>query len=182
MEQKTTNISEKPPGNRLIWGGIVFIIGFLCPLLIPFVIASDLSTALKSLISGLLALGIPELFMLISVAILGKPGFNYLKSGIFKWLKKYGPPDTVSRARYRIGLVFFLLPMISALLLPYLLDIFSLIKDNLLTINIVGDIMLFISLFILGGDFWDKLRSLFTYKSKAVLFNEQLPKSNQDEN
>ena len=95
MEKKTPTISEKPPGNRLFWGSIVFISGFLSPLLIPFVIATDLSTGLKSLVSGLLAFGIPELFMIIAVAILGKPGFNYLKSKIFKWFK--GERITINR-------------------------------------------------------------------------------------
>jgi len=31
-----------------------------------------------------------------------------------------------------------------------------------------GDIMFLIALFVLGGEFWDKLKSLFVYESKAV--------------
>lgn len=95
----------KPSKVRFIIGGIIFISGFLSPLLIPWVLTLEISIAYKSVISGLLALGIPELFMLIAVGILGKPGFKYLKSSIFKWLKKYGPPDEVGRTRYTIGLL-----------------------------------------------------------------------------
>ena len=60
MEHDKNNTMEAPPKGRLILGGVVFISGFLSPLLIPLVIASDLDTGIKSLISGLLALGIPE--------------------------------------------------------------------------------------------------------------------------
>ena len=169
---------QKPPKSRLIWGGIVFVSGFLSPLLIPWVLSLELSTGMKTLLSGLLALGIPELFMIIAVAILGKPGFTYLKSKIFNWFKKYGPPDTVSLLRYRAGLIFFLIPIILGFVLPYIWEHVPFIKQNILIIVISGDVMLFISLFILGGDFWDKLRSLFVYKSRAVLINSEPQKIN----
>ena len=31
-----------------------------------------------------------------------------------------------------------------------------------------GDLLLLTSLFVLGGDFWDKLRALFFHQAKAV--------------
>ncbi len=39
---------------------------------------------------------------------------------------------------------------------------------NEFTYAIVGDLLLLTSLFVLGGDFWDKLRSLFVHGSKAM--------------
>ena len=167
---------QKPPKNRLIWGGIVFVSGFLSPLLIPWVLTLELSTGVKSLISGLLALGIPELFMLIAVGILGKQGFQYLKKSILSWFRKYGPPDTVSKPRYNVGLVFFSLSILSGIVLPYIWELVPIIKDNLLYILISGDVLLIISLFVLGGDFWDKLRSLFVYHSRAILIDDQQQK------
>jgi hypothetical protein len=119
--------------------------------------------------------------MIIAAAILGKPGFKYLKSNIFSWLKKYGPPDTVSLSRYRLGLIFFSIPLIAGLILPYIIDMVPYIGDNLLIIVIVSDVMLFSSLFILGGDFWDKLRSLFIHKSRAVLLSTK-PGNHDQEN
>ncbi len=169
---------QKPPKGRLIWGGIVFISGFLSPLLIPWVLSLELSTGIKTLLSGLLALGIPELFMLIAVGILGKQGFQYLKKSIFSWFRKYGPPDTVSKSRYIIGLIFFSLSILSGIVLPYIWEFVPFIRNNLLYILITGDVLLVISLFVLGGDFWDKLRSLFVYKSRAVLINDQSKKIN----
>ena len=160
-----------PPKGRLIWGGIVFVSGFLAPLLIPWVLSLEISTGMKSLISGLLALGIPELFMLIAVGILGKSGFQYLKKSIFGWFRKYGPPETVSKTRYIVGLILFSSSIILGFVLPYIWEYVPAIEENLFYILISGDIILIASLFVLGGDFWDKLRSLFVYRSRAVLID-----------
>ena len=62
----------EPPRGRLIAGSIVFISGFLSPALIPLVLSTELSSGFKTTLTGLLALGIPELFMVIAAAILGK--------------------------------------------------------------------------------------------------------------
>ena len=32
-----------------------------------------------------------------------------------------------------------------------------------------GDLLLLVSLFVLGGDFWDKLRSLFIHSARAQI-------------
>ncbi len=153
------NISK----GRLIFGAAIFIIGFLAPLFVPLVARSELSTAWKTTLSGLLMAGVPELFMVITVGILGKDGYQYLKGKVFAFLKKHGPPRHVSRARYKIGLVFFSIPLLLALLFPYLSHHFTSLEKIESIINIGGDVMFFISFFILGGEFWDKIRALFTY-------------------
>ena len=151
------------PRGRLYLGGFIFIIGFLAPLLVPLVTKSDLSTVWKTTLSGLLMAGIPELFMVITVSILGKEGYQYLKGKVFAFLKKHGPPQHVSRVRYNIGLVFFTIPLLFALLFPYLSHHFAVLEKIESVINIGGDVMFFTSFFILGGEFWDKIRALFTY-------------------
>jgi len=179
-EENINKEIEVPSRTRLVWGGTVFVLGFLSPLLIPWVISLDLSTGATSLISGLLALGVPELFMLIAVAILGKSGFNYLKQKVFSFFKKYGPADDVGPVRYKVGLVLFILPLIFGFIWPYIAHNFPLLDQYSLWIYIGGDALLLSSLFVLGGDFWDKLRSLFVYRSRAVLLEDlhQKPKSN----
>jgi hypothetical protein len=162
-------VNKKPPVIRLIIGGIFFVIGLICPVFIPLVIISDMSVGLKTLFSGLLALGIPELLWLVAISILGKPGYEYLKSVIFQFFKKYGPPSKVNRNRYRIGLVLFILPLISVLSLPYLKDVFPFYQQYALSFNISIGVVFLISLFILGGEFWNKLRSLFLYDAKVIL-------------
>jgi hypothetical protein len=38
-----------------------------------------------------------------------------------------------------------------------------------MTYAVGGDLLLFISLFVLGGDFWNKLQSLFVHDATAVI-------------
>jgi hypothetical protein len=163
------NHKKKPSQPRLLWGTVVFIMGFLSPLLIPWVLSLQLSTGVKSVMSGFLAFGIPELFILIAVGILGKDGFQYLKRIISLLFRRYGPPDVVSKSRYIFGLILFSYTLILGFVLPYIWTYIPFIEDHLLYILISSDIILLISLFILGGDFWDKLRSLFIYRSRSIL-------------
>jgi hypothetical protein len=168
MDEESNQTDNLPPKGKLITAGIIFVVGFLSPLLIPFVTSSNLSTGWKATLSGLLALGIPELFMIIAAAVAGKEGFSYIKSKIFGFLKKHGPPDTVSKTRYRIGLVLFLIPIIVGWLLPYFTHLIPSYEENKNLISVAGDVVLITSLFVLGGDFWDKLRSLFVYGAKVI--------------
>lgn len=174
MEKSNTSIqkAEKPSRNRLIWGGIVFISGFLSPLFIPLVVSSGLSTGIKTALSGLLAFGIPELFMIIAAGIMGKVGFNYIKRYLLLLLKRYGPPDTVSVTRYRSGLIMFFIPILLALILPYVFNLVEFISDNYIAISMSSDALLILSLFVLGGDFWDKLRGLFIRNARIQIFTE----------
>ena len=155
------------PTVRLYVGGTIFVAGFLAPLLIPLVAASSLSAGLKAAVSGLLALGIPELGMLVAVAVMGKPGFAFLKTRLGRFLRQYGPPATVSPVRYRVGLVMFTLPLFVAWVTPYAPYLLHGFDPNQLPVAITGDVMLLASLLVLGGDFWDKLRSLFVHESRA---------------
>lgn len=148
---------------RLLVGGAVIVVGFLSPLLIPFVASTSWSMGLKSAVSGLLALGIPEVFMIIGVAILGKDGYQFLKDKLFGFLKQFAPPDFVSLTRHRIGLVMFCLPLLTGWIGPYLAHVFPDIKELPLWSYIVGDVIFFASFMVLGGNFWDKLSGLFKH-------------------
>jgi hypothetical protein len=161
--EETKQPVEKINKTRMVVGAIIFITGFLAPLTIPLVTRSDLSVAWKTTLSGLLMAGIPELFMVITVAILGKEGFQFLKGKVMNFLKKHGPPQRVSPTRYKIGLVMFSLPLLLAWLLPYLEHHFTAMEPMPMYIHLGGDVLLLISLFVLGGEFWDKIRALFTH-------------------
>ena len=152
---------------RLVVGAIVFITGFMAPLFIPLVTRSELSVAWKTTLSGLLMAGIPELFMVITVGILGKEGYQYLKSKVMGFLKKHGPPQKVSRIRYKIGIVMFSIPLLLALLFPYIEHHFEQLEGLPMFIHVGGDVLLLISFVVLGGEFWDKIRALFTYNTGA---------------
>lgn len=86
-----TNTPQIPQG-RLILGVTILVIGFMSPLLIPLVIGTSWPVGVKTTISGLLAFGIPEVFMLIAIAVMGKQGYEYIKDKAFKYLKRFAPP------------------------------------------------------------------------------------------
>jgi len=109
-----------------------------------------------------------EVLGVVAVAIMGKSGYAYIKNRVFGFIKQYGPPAEVSRTRYTIGLVMFAVPIVFGWLAPYAADLIPGYLGNELTYGIIGDLLLLVSLFVLGGDFWDKLRALFICGSKAV--------------
>lgn len=165
----TTTTAPKVEKTKLYIGGIIFIIGVLSPLLIPFVTNSNLSVGFKTILSGLLALGIPEVFMIIAVAVMGKSGYEFLKGEFFGFLKNFAPSDQVSLTRYRIGLILFSLPILFGVLQPYLALYISFLKEPSLYLTIGLDVFFIASFFVLGGDFWDKLSGLFKYKAKIMI-------------
>ena len=167
MEQKAMTTEHPRAGLRFRLGLTILIVGWLSPLLIPFVTRTSLATEWKTIISGLLAVGIPEVFTVAAIAIMGKSGYNLIKERIFGFLNRHGPPDRVSLTRYRIGLVMFVLPIVFGWLGPYGAHQIPGYEAHRFTVNVIGDVMLISSLFVLGGDFWDKVRALFIYKAKS---------------
>ena len=159
-----TNASQIPKG-RLILGVSILILGFMSPLLIPLVTGTSWSVGIKTTVSGLLAFGIPEVFMLIAIAVMGKQGYEYIKGKAFKYLKRFAPPDTVTHTRYRLGLIMFSLPLLLGWLQPYLGHYFAFLNQLPVWQYIIGDLIFFASFFVLGGDFWDKFSSLFKYSN-----------------
>ena len=162
--QQTDNIEF---GWKLKLGLALFIISILIPLLgIPVITGLSLSTTLTTTISGAMLMT-GELLGVTSVAVMGKPGFAFIKARVAGIIKQYGPPQTVSRTRYTIGLFMFVLPVLFGWVMPYVADYIPGLSDHLLVYALTGDVILICSLFVLGGDFWDKLSSIFIYDAKA---------------
>jgi len=161
---------EAPPKGRLVLGGLILGVGFLCPLFVPLVAASELPAGWKATLSGLLLLGIPELFMLVAVAVLGKPGYAWLKQRVLGLLRRHVlPPQTVSRRRYHLGLALFLIPLLGGWLAPYVSHWIADLESKCIALGMLGDAILLVSLLVLGGEFWDKIKALFVYEARAQL-------------
>jgi len=154
--------------SRIIFGTFIFVIGFMSPLLIPFVTRTDWSVGLKSTLSGMLAFGIPEIFILLAVAVMGKQGYEFIKEKALRLLKRFAPSDEVSLTRYRIGLIMFTIPIIIGIVQPYLGSYFPFFKEIPLWWFIISDILFISSFFVLGGNFWDKLSGLFRHSVKII--------------
>ena len=155
-------------GWRFPVGVMIFALGFAAPLAIPLVTSSDLSTAWKTAIAGALAVGVPELMMVLAAAVMGKQGFAELKRRFGRFFAKYGPPERVGRTRYRVGLAMFTLPLLVGWLAPYLGHHLPGYDSRQLIWAVTGDAVFVASFFVLGGEFWDKLRALFVHGARAV--------------
>lgn len=162
--------AEAPGLGQLGWrfgiGIILIICGYAALALIPLVAGADLGMGVKTGMTGFLAL-MPVLTKVAAIAVMGKPGFNLLKTHVFKFLGRFRPAEQVSRRRYRVGLGLFVLSIVFGSLLPYFPGIVFDWKANEVFWSLVADVMLIASLFVLGGEFWNKLAALFDYNAKV---------------
>ena len=174
QQSRQTNSLDPLPRSRIFWGGMILIIGFMSPLLIPVIGETEIADQWKVAITGLLLLGIPEVFMLIAVVVMGKSGHAYLNKCLLKLLRRYGPAERVGVIRYRVGLGMFVVPLLIGLLSPYVGDMLDLYAGRELEVAIASDVLFVSSLFVLGGEFWDKLRGLFIHGARVTLPGDSL--------
>ena len=105
--------------------------------------------------------------LLMVIAMMVKSGFQQLKGALFG-VFNLSPGTNISRARYNLGFVMFCLPLISALLEPYVDTMALGLRPNLWQLQVLGDLMVIASFFVLGGAFWDKIRVQFFRDSRVV--------------
>lgn len=156
-----------PLGWRLPVAVGLFVTAIACPVVGTAILASDASGTLKAA-AGLLFFPIPEISDVSAIAVLGKPGWEWLKAKLFGALRRAAPPDRVGPTRHRIGLVMFVLPLLMGWLGPYMVGRIPLLASSPRLLHAGGDLMFLASFFILGGDFWDKVRALFVHRARAV--------------
>ncbi|MFL6593757.1 MAG: hypothetical protein ACJ8GK_13755 [Luteimonas sp.] len=151
-------------------GMVVWAAGwFLGLALIPIVNASHLDMRLKAALNGILLLGFPKLFLILAIAILGKSGFTYLKSLVGSHFRRFAPPSTVSAGRYCTGLILLTAVLVLCSIGDYVAGgLIPMRHAHPRLVALAGDLLILLSFFLLGGEFWDKLRSLFVREAKAV--------------
>ena len=169
-ELEQSGAVQTAPDWRIKVGFLFFIVGLIAiPLLIAILTLIG-GTRFAAISGGLLVTG--EIMLVAGAAIAGKEGYAYIKATVFGYLKKFSPPQEVGKIRYTFGLVLFFIPAVYSWALPYFGKNIPGYTTNALVYGIVGDIMLGIGLFLLGGDFWDKLRSLFVHNATAMIPKE----------
>jgi hypothetical protein len=72
---------------RLAIGAVLIAGGYAAWLIIPLVVASDLSPSVKTALTAFLG-ATPLLTKLIAIALLGRPTINFLKRHSFKLLRR----------------------------------------------------------------------------------------------
>ena len=161
MVENAADVPVARSRARFIVGSAVFGIAFLAPLLVPLVAATGLPSEWKAGISGLLLFGVPEIGMLVAVAIMGKDGYEALKGILQRSFKQLLPARSVGRWRHRIGVAMFVTPLAMGWLFPFAMGKLPALGEHRIALGIAGDTVLLASLFVLGGEFWEKLSALF---------------------
>jgi hypothetical protein len=153
--------------TRLKLGIGLLILGLLMPAGTLIVAVTDWPAGVKAVVSGVLVFGL-EILLIPAVALMGKENFDHIVSrakGVLKWFK---PAGNVGRTRYKVGLWLFVCPVVFAWIASYDPDWMPESPAGRLAVNLAVDLTLLASVFVLGGDFWDKLRALFVYEARAV--------------
>ena len=163
---KTGDLSPQNPGVRFYIGLGIFILSFFMLPTGLFVQKFAVHHYLRNIIVGIFWLSAPVM-KISSVAILGKPSYLYIKSIFRHHVARVIKPYHASRIRYNIGLFLFCLPVIPTYIMAYAPQFFSENFYLRLILNISFDVVFITSLFVLGGDFWDKLKALFIFSAKA---------------
>ncbi len=133
------------------------------------------SAGTKALLWGVLFFA-PEAGTLLGAAIMGKENYERFKNAVSRCLGRIKPAGGIGVWRHRIGLVMFLIPLIPAYIQAYQP---SWLPDSSAwrwIVKIIADVIFIASLFVLGGDFWDKLHALFVREARAIF-----PKRSADE-
>jgi len=162
---------------RLYLGITLLVLATVSPLFGFLVARSDWSAAVKATVIGLLTAGVPELLTLAAAAALGKENFERIRSWAFALIRRLKPAARVGKTRYTIGLIMFVIPIIPTYVMGYAPQWLPDISPTRLYVNLAADCTFVASLFVLGGDFWDKLSALFVYRARVIFDRESGPDS-----
>lgn len=138
-------------------------------LLVPILAVAGVPGSRIAALTGVLFISNKVLLILV-IAIMGKAGFQELKRTVFGYVSSIAPTmdAEVGPIRHGIGVVMFLVPLISSFLEPYVDSIWPGLRPNLWQVQALGDLMLIASFFVLGGNFWEKVRALFIRTAHVV--------------
>lgn len=176
------NQPSAPSGNELASAGPsqwratlgVSIIGLMLALwlLVPLAALLDLAGSTVAALTGGLFI-INKVLLLVAVAVMGKSGFQELKRRLFGYVKGLAPAaeTPIGPVRHVLGLVMFCLPLLTAMLEPYVDRLWPGLRPNLWQLQVLGDLMLIASFFVLGGNFWEKLRALFVRRARVTMMS-----------
>ena len=167
VDDTATAAPTTPAGWRFKVGVALFALMILVWLLIPIEAALGMSAGAIAATTAGIAIA-NKVILLIAIAVMGKAGFQELKGRVFGHVKHLAPAAMVSPTRYTIGLVMFCLPLLQGLLETWASHIAPQVVGNRLWVDLLMDAMLIASVFVLGGNFWDKLRALFVREARAV--------------
>lgn len=162
---------ETAAGWRFRLGTAIFVLAFALWLLVPLAALMQVGAGTVAALTSTVFIG-NKGFLLLVIAIMGKPGFQELKGRMFGYAAALAaalaPSDVVGPLRHRIGLVMFLTPLISSIIEPYVDAIAPNVRPDSWFLQVLGDLMLIASFFVLGRNFWEKAAALFVRTARVV--------------
>jgi hypothetical protein len=162
--------APKPPtlkkGWRFYAGMTALALSVILPLGALFVPMLGLPTAQSVVIAGALVAGAPEVLCILAVALLGRETFQYLMHRAKSILRRAVVDRPVSKTQYYIGLAIFLVSFLPAYLYAYLSA--AMPGQSIRVYILAGmDLAFVASVFVMGGEFWEKVRRLFVYEGSG---------------
>lgn len=169
MATSQTPVEPPSAGWRFKLGIVIICVMLGSWLLVPVAAALDVPGSKVAALTGILFISNKVLLILV-IAIMGKAGFQQLKRSVFGYVSSMTPSmdQEVGPVRHWVGIVMFCVPLISSLLEPYVDSIWPGLRPNLWQVQMLGDLMLIGSFFVLGGNFWDKVRALFIRNARVI--------------
>ena len=153
--------------RRLFLGIILLVVGAILPFGAFLVPLANWPIQVKTAVGGILFFGF-EILAVPAVAVMGKENFELITAKVMGWLGMLKPAGEVGKVRHAIGLALFLLPFVPTYIMAYVPQWLPDDSPGRLWVNLSADAMFLASLFVLGGDFWDKLRALFVREARVV--------------
>lgn len=153
------HVASRPSALRYYGGWFFFILGWVMPLMIPLVPLLGFGAETTAVLAGGLLVGGPELAVVFAVALWGKETFSYFLERTKRLFMRLLLPRTVSPARYYTGLVLLIAASFPSWVLAYAPHLVS--DATRILILATADAVFILSFFVLGGDFWGKVRALF---------------------
>jgi hypothetical protein len=131
--------------------------------LVPFLFSPTVASAL---VTGVVISG--ELGFWVSAALLGRPFIEALKAKPAALLTRRSSraPRPISRPRHVFGLVLFSLSFVTyyvAMATPFLHLSKSTELTAIVVVAITGELLFVSSLFVLGGEFWGRIKALYRW-------------------
>lgn len=172
MSNPDTQAGPLASGTRRFRAGIgILVLAYGAWLAVPVAASAGASPAHIATLTGAIVVA-NKIMLMVSVAVMGKPGFLRVKEMMLQHLRGVSPDDTVGPVRHAVGLAMFCLPLLSAMLEPYIDAIWPDLRPRLWEAQLLGDVMLIASVFVLGGEFWNKVRALFIRTARVVDYGE----------
>lgn len=158
---------EAGRGWRFRCGIALFVLAIGLVLTVPLLAVLGLPPATVAAIAGAVFI-INKILLVMVIALLGKAGFQELKNFLASYVPQLHSVPPVGPARHAIGLVMFWVPLIWSILEPYIDYFWPGFRPDRWEYQLAGDLIFVAGFFVLGGNFWEKVRALFIRTARVV--------------